>query len=61
VQDTKLFETILGITALWHIARVALKPADQRVDLWRTRWRLSLTNVCVLRWRSRKWGCSSNV
>jgi transposase len=33
VQDTKLFETILGITAPWHIARVELKPADERVDL----------------------------
>jgi hypothetical protein len=34
MQDTKLFETILGITAPWHVARVELKPADQRVDLW---------------------------
>lgn len=34
MQDTKLFETILGITARWQIARVELKPEDQRVDLW---------------------------
>jgi len=42
VQDTKLFETILGITAPWHIARVELKPDEKRVDLWleheATRW-----------------------
>jgi len=42
VQDTKLFETILGITAPWQIARVELKTEDQRVDLWLahepTRW-----------------------
>ena len=42
MQDTKLFETIPGITAPWHIACVELKPADQRVDLWLehepTRW-----------------------
>jgi len=43
VQDTKLFETILGVTAPWHIARVELKTEEQRVDLWLehdpTRWR----------------------
>lgn len=42
MQDTKLFETILGITAPWHIARVELKTAEKRVDLWLahdpTRW-----------------------
>jgi transposase len=42
LQDTKLFETILGITAPWHVARVELKTEDQRVDLWlehdATRW-----------------------
>ena len=42
MQDTKLFETILGITAPWHIARVELKTAEKRVDLWlaheSTRW-----------------------
>ena len=32
MQDTKLFETILGITAPWHVARVELKTDDQRVD-----------------------------
>ena len=34
MQDTKLFETILGITKPWRIARVDLTAADQRVDLW---------------------------
>jgi transposase len=34
VQDTKLFETILGLSAPWHMARVELKPDEQRVDLW---------------------------
>ena len=42
MQDTKLFETILGIIAPWHVARVELMTADQRVDLWleheATRW-----------------------
>ena len=42
MQDTKLFETILGIAAPWHIARVELKTDAQRVDLWLehdpTRW-----------------------
>jgi len=42
VQDTKLFETILGLQAPWHIARVELNTTDQRVDLWleheSTRW-----------------------
>ena len=42
MQDTKLFETILGITAPWRVARVELKPDDKRVDLWlehdSTRW-----------------------
>ena len=42
MQDTTLFETILGITTPWHVARVELKPEEQRVDLWleheRTRW-----------------------
>jgi hypothetical protein len=33
VQDTKLFETILGIQAPWHIARVALDTSGERVDL----------------------------
>jgi transposase len=42
LQDTKLFETILGLTPPWHIARVELKTDEQRVDLWLehepTRW-----------------------
>ena len=42
MQDTKLFETILGITSPWHISRVALQTDDRRVDLWLehepTRW-----------------------
>ena len=42
MQDTKLFETILGITTRWHVARVELKTEDKRVDLWleheATRW-----------------------
>jgi transposase len=42
VQDTTLFETILGITAPWHVARVELKTDEKRVELWlaheATRW-----------------------
>ena len=42
MQDTKLFETILGIPTPWHVARVELKPEDERVDVWLehepTRW-----------------------
>jgi hypothetical protein len=42
LQDTKLFETVLGITTPWHIAGVELKTEAQRVDLWLehepTRW-----------------------
>ena len=42
MQDTKLFETILGITAPWHISRVELTTDEKRVDLWleheSTRW-----------------------
>jgi len=34
VQDTKLFETILGLQAPWHISRVALDTTGKRVDLW---------------------------
>jgi hypothetical protein len=34
MQDTKLFETILGITAPWHVTRVELKTNDKRVELW---------------------------
>jgi transposase len=42
LQDTKLFETILGITTPWHIARVELQTDAKRVELWLahdpTRW-----------------------
>jgi transposase len=43
VQDTKLFETILGIQAPWAISRVAWDTRGERVDLWAehaddTRW-----------------------
>lgn len=42
MQDTTLFETILGLHAPWHISRVELNPSAQRVDLWAahddTRW-----------------------
>jgi transposase len=42
LQDTKLFETILGITSPWHISRVELQTDERRVDLWLehepTRW-----------------------
>ena len=42
MQDTKLFETILGSQAPWHISRVALDTTGERVDLWAehadTRW-----------------------
>ena len=34
MQDTKLFETILGIQAPWTIPRVALDTSGERVDLW---------------------------
>ena len=34
MQDTKLFETILGLTAPWHVARVELKTEANRVDLF---------------------------
>lgn len=36
MQDTKLFETILGVQAPWQIARVELKTQEQRVELWLT-------------------------
>lgn len=43
MQDTKLFETILGIQAPWSIDRVTLDTSGHRVDLWAahadaTRW-----------------------
>ena len=34
MQDTKLFETILGLQAPWKIGRVALDTSGARVDLW---------------------------
>ena len=43
MQDTTLFETILGLTAPWQVARVELKADEQRVEVWlehqATRWR----------------------
>jgi transposase len=44
VQDAKLFETILGVQAPWHISRVDLDTTGERVDLWAehtvgVRWR----------------------
>lgn len=33
MQDTKLFETILGLTAPWHVTRVELKSDAKRVEL----------------------------
>jgi transposase len=42
LQDTTLFETILGISAPWHVVRVELATDEKRVDLWleheATRW-----------------------
>ena len=42
MQDTTLFETILGISVPWHVARVELKTEGKRVELWlehdATRW-----------------------
>lgn len=34
MQDTKLFETILGLGAPWRISRVVLDAQMERVDLW---------------------------
>jgi hypothetical protein len=34
LQDTKLFETILGITTQWHIGWFELKTHDKLVELW---------------------------
>ena len=34
MQDTTLFETILGLQAPWPIARVALDTSGERVALW---------------------------
>jgi transposase len=42
MQDTKLFETILGLQSPWHLDRVELNAETKRVDLWavhdETRW-----------------------
>lgn len=42
MQDTKLFETILGIQTPWRISRVALDTTGERVEIWAehadTRW-----------------------
>ena len=34
MQDTKLFETILGMQTPWRLSRVALDTTGERVDLW---------------------------
>jgi transposase len=42
LQDTKLFETILGTQTPWRISRATLDTTGERVDLWAehedTRW-----------------------
>lgn len=42
MQDTKLFDTILGMAMPWRVSRVALDTTGERVDLWAehadTRW-----------------------
>lgn len=42
MQDTQLFDTILGLQQPWYVARVELKTDTQRVDVWvehgETRW-----------------------
>lgn len=42
MQDTNLFETMLGMTAPWRSARVEVTPDEKRVDVWleheATRW-----------------------
>ena len=51
MQDTTLFETILGITEPWHVGRVELKTDDRRVDLWlehdATRWPCPDSALCL--------------
>lgn len=34
MQDTKLFEAILGLAAPWHVSRVTLDTTGERVDVW---------------------------
>ena len=34
MQDTKLFEAILGLAAPWHVSRVSLDTTGERVDVW---------------------------
>lgn len=36
MQDTTLFETILGLQAPWGVSRVALDTPGERVDVWVT-------------------------
>lgn len=43
MQDTKLFETILGLERPWRIERVALDATAERVDLW-------LEHAAEVRW-----------
>src|ERR1700748_2164465 len=34
MQDTRLYEQILGLSDPWKVGRVELNVADQKVDLW---------------------------
>jgi transposase len=34
MQDTELYQQILGLKAPWKVARIELKVKEQRVDLW---------------------------
>lgn len=34
MQDTELYQQILGLKAPWRVARIELKGKEQRVDLW---------------------------
>jgi transposase len=61
VQDTTLFDTILGLQAPWHISRVALDTTGKRVDLWvehagHVRW--ACPECAAEPWR---WTCGSRT
>lgn len=34
MQDTELYQQILGLKAPWNVSRIALKVKEKRVDLW---------------------------
>ena len=34
MQDTQLFETILGLQAPWRVSRLELDATQERVDVW---------------------------